>query len=237
MKHLLVLSAIATILVSCSNNTVTPESTTLKVPATGSSYTFLMYNTDSLDVKIPGSDVSTLGTVVASGITFLGKSGVWVIASESIDSNSTQYTDTTSFCVDKNNDVLMHGQGSLSGDLWVRLPVTSGIVFKDSISSQDEVDGIQVEQRFVVTSSRIGQEQLTIGTTTIQTVKLSLNSTVKSIMLGQVIGEMVVPITAWYAPSLGNFVRMEQPTIKLVGPDLDFDLDGSYTLLQSYNLK
>jgi len=237
MKHLLVLSAIATILVSCSNNTVTPESTTLKVPATGSSYTFLMYNTDSLDVKIPGSDVSTLGTVVASGITFLGKSGVWVIASESIDSNSTQYTDTTSFCVDKNNDVLMHGQGSLSGDLWVRLPVTSGIVFKDSISSQDEVDGIQVEQRFVVTSSRIGQEQLTIGTTTIQTVKLSLNSTVKSIMLGQVIGEMVVPITAWYAPSLGNFVRMEQPTIKLVGPDLDFDLDGSYKLLQSYNLK
>jgi hypothetical protein len=56
-------------------------------------------------------------------------------------------------------------------------------------------------------------------------------------MLGQVIGEMVVPITAWYAPSLGNFVRMEQPTIKLVGPDLDFDLDGSYKLLQSYNLK
>ena len=237
MKHLLVLSAIATILVSCSNSTVTPESTTLKVPATGSSYTFLMYNTDSLDVKIPGSDVSTLDTVVASGITYLGKSGVWVIASESIESDSTQYTDTTYFCVDQNNDVLFNGQGSLSGDLWLRLPVTSGTAFKDSISSQDEIDGIQVEQRFVVTSSRIGQEQLTIGTATIQTVKLSLNATVKSIALGQVLGEMAIPSTVWYAPSLGNIVRIEQPTIKFGDPDLDINFFGQYKLLQSYNLK
>jgi len=237
MKHLLVLSAIATILVSCSNSTVTPESTTLKVPATGSSYTFLMYNTDSLDVKIPGSDVSTLDTVVASGITYLGKSGVWVIASESIESDSTQYTDTTYFCVDQNNDVLFNGQGSLSGDLWLRLPVTSGTAFKDSISSQDEIDGIQVEQRFVVTSSRIGQEQLTIGTTTIQTVKLSLNATVKSIALGQVLGEMAIPSTVWYAPSLGNIVRIEQPTIKFGDADLDINFFGQYKLLQSYNLK
>jgi len=237
MKHLLVLSAIATILVSCSNSTVTPESTTLKVPATGSSYTFLMYNTDSLDVKIPGSDVSTLDTVVASGITYLGKSGVWVIASESIESDSTQYTDTTYFCVDQNNDVLFNGQGSLSGDLWLRLPVTSGTAFKDSISSQEEIDGIQVEQRFVVTSSRIGQEQLTIGTTTIQTVKLSLNATVKSIALGQVLGEMAIPSTVWYAPSLGNIVRIEQPTIKFGDADLDINFFGQYKLLQSYNLK
>ena len=237
MKHLLVLSAIATIRVSCSNSTVTPESTTLKVPATGSSYTFLMYNTDSLDVKIPGSDVSTLDTVVASGITYLGKSGVWVIASESIESDSTQYTDTTYFCVDQNNDVLFNGQGSLSGDLWLRLPVTSGTAFKDSISSQDEIDGIQVEQRFVVTSSRIGQEQLTIGTATIQTVKLSLNATVKSIALGQVLGEMAIPSTVWYAPSLGNIVRIEQPTIKFGDPDLDINFFGQYKLLQSYNLK
>lgn len=237
MKHLLVLSAIATILVSCSNSTVTPESTTLKVPATGSSYTFLMYNTDTLDVKIPGSDVTTLDTVVASGITYLGKSGVWVIASESIESDSTQYTDTTYFCVDQNNDVLFNGQGSLSGDLWLRLPVTSGTAFKDSISSQDEIDGIQVEQRFVVTSSRIGQEQLTIGTTTIQTVKLSLNATVKSIALGQVLGEMAIPSTVWYAPSLGNIVRIEQPTIKFGDADLDINFFGQYKLLQSYNLK
>jgi hypothetical protein len=196
-----------------------------------------MYNTDSLDVKIPGSDVSTLDTVVASGITYLGKSGVWVIASESIDSDSTQYTDTTYFCVDQNNDVLFNGQGSLSGDLWLRLPVTSGTAFKDSISSQDEIDGIQVEQRFVVTSSRIGQEQLTIGTTTIQTVKLSLNATVKSIALGQVLGEMAIPSTVWYAPSLGNIVRIEQPTIKFGDADLDINFFGQYKLLQSYNLK
>lgn len=237
MKHLLVLSAIATILVSCSNNTVTPESTTLKVPATGSSYTFLMYSTDTLDVKVPGSDGSVLATVVSSGITFLGKSGVWVIAAESIESDSTQYTDTTYFCVDQNNDVLVNGEGSLTGDLWLRLPVTSGKAFKDSTSSQDEIGGIQVEQRIVVTSSRIGQEQLTIGTTTIQTVKLSLNITAKSIALGQVIGEMALPSTVWYAPSLGNIVRMEQPSIKFGDPDLDINLFGQYKLLQSYNLK
>lgn len=237
MKHLLVLSAIATILVSCSNNTVTPESTTLKVPATGSSYTFLMYSTDTLDVKVPGSDGSVLATVVSSGITFLGKSGVWVIAAESIESDSTQYTDTTYFCVDQNNDVLFNGEGSLTGDLWLRLPVTSGKAFKDSTSSQDEIGGIQVEQRIVVTSSRIGQEQLTIGTTTIQTVKLSLNITAKSIALGQVIGEMALPSTVWYAPSLGNIVRMEQPSIKFGDPDLDINLFGQYKLLQSYNLK
>jgi len=237
MKHLLVLSAIATILVSCSNNTVTPESTTLKVPATGSSYTFLMYSTDTLDVKVPGSDGSVLATVVSSGITFLGKSGVWVIAAESIESDSTEYTDTTYFCVDQNNDVLFNGEGSLTGDLWLRLPVTSGKAFKDSTSSQDEIGGIQVEQRIVVTSSRIGQEQLTIGTTTIQTVKLSLNITAKSIALGQVIGEMALPSTVWYAPSLGNIVRMEQPSIKFGDPDLDINLFGQYKLLQSYNLK
>jgi hypothetical protein len=237
MKHLLVLSAIATILVSCSNNTVTPESTTLKVPATGSSYTFLMYSTDTLDVKVPGSDGSVLATVVSSGITFLGKSGVWVIAAESIESDSTQYTDTTYFCVDQNNDVLFNGEGSLTGDLWLRLPVTSGKAFKDSTSSQDEIGGIQVEQRIVVTSSRIGQEQLTIGTTTIQTVKLSVNITAKSIALGQVIGEMALPSTVWYAPSLGNIVRMEQPSIKFGDPDLDINLFGQYKLLQSYNLK
>jgi hypothetical protein len=162
---------------------------------------------------------------------------VWVIASESIESDSTQYTDTTYFCVDQNNDVLFNGQGSLSGDLWLRLPVTSGTAFKDSISSQEEIDGIQVEQRFVVTSSRIGQEQLTIGTTTIQTVKLSLNATVKSIALGQVLGEMAIPSTVWYAPSLGNIVRIEQPTIKFGDADLDINFFGQYKLLQSYNLK
>jgi hypothetical protein len=196
-----------------------------------------MYSTDTLDVKVPGSDGSVLATVVSSGITFLGKSGVWVIAAESIESDSTQYTDTTYFCVDQNNDVLFNGEGSLTGDLWLRLPVTSGTAFKDSTSSQDEIGGIQVEQRIVVTSSRIGQEQLTIGTTTIQTVKLSLNITAKSIALGQVIGEMALPSTVWYAPSLGNIVRMEQPSIKFGDPDLDINLFGQYKLLQSYNLK
>jgi len=196
-----------------------------------------MYSTDTLDVKVPGSDGSVLATVVSSGITFLGKSGVWVIAAESIESDSTEYTDTTYFCVDQNNDVLFNGEGSLTGDLWLRLPVTSGKAFKDSTSSQDEIGGIQVEQRIVVTSSRIGQEQLTIGTTTIQTVKLSLNITAKSIALGQVIGEMALPSTVWYAPSLGNIVRMEQPSIKFGDPDLDINLFGQYKLLQSYNLK
>jgi hypothetical protein len=236
MKHLLVLSAIATILVSCSNSTVTPESTSFTIPATGSSYTFLTYNTDSLDVKIPDSDVSTRETVVASGITFRGKSGVWVIASQSIGSDSMPYTDTTYFGVDQNNDILVYGQDSSSGDLWIRLPVTSGTAFKDSTSSQDEVDGIQMEQRLIVTSNRIGQEQLTIGTATIQTVKVSLNVTVKIIALGQVVSEISIPSTAWYAPSLGNIIRMDQPTLKIGDADLNLNLFGEYKILQSYNV-
>jgi hypothetical protein len=68
-------------------------------------------------------------------------------------------------------------------------------------------------------------------------VKHSLNITAKSIALGQVIGEMALPSTVWYAPSLGNIVRMEQPSIKFGDPDLDINLFGQYKLLQSYNLK
>jgi hypothetical protein len=64
-----------------------------------------------------------------------------------------------------------------------------------------------------------------------------LNATVKSIALGQVLGEMAIPSTVWYAPSLGNIVRIEQPTIKFGDADLDINFFGQYKLLQSYNLK
>lgn len=238
MKHLLVLCALATILVSCSNNTVTPEPSALNIPATGSTYTFQMYNTDSLDVKIPDSDITSRDNVVASGITFRGKSGVWVIASESVDRDSLPYTDTTYFCVDQNNDVLVYGQDSSSGDLWMRLPVSSGIAFKDSTSSIDEIDGVQFEQRLVVAATRIGEDQVTIGTTTIKAVKISLNIRIKIVLLGQVVSEVALPSTVWYAPSLGNIVRMQQPPLNSTdGSGLDLNLFGEYKILTSYTLK
>jgi hypothetical protein len=48
---------------------------------------------------------------------------------------------------------------------------------------------------------------------------------------------MAIPSTVWYAPSLGNIVRIEQPTIKFGDADLDINFFGQYKLLQSYNLK
>lgn len=221
--------ATSLILVSCSDNTVTPEPSPFTIPTSGSTYTYLEYATDKLGNKVPDTEVTDVESVIASNISYSGKNGVWAIS-------STENNDTTYFCVDQNNDVLFKPSGGadiFGDDTWLRIPVTTGTAFSDSTASTQDFNGIPVELRTTMNITRIADEQVTVGSQSFKTTKVRLNINVKALAFGQVVNESNLESTLWYAPSLGHFLRMVQPATTLGGQDEN----GSYRSLQSYNLK
>lgn len=230
MKSVSLFFALALVIASCSNpSEPTPETPTMKVPGTGSTYVFDTYGTDESGAKISGSDAEFTESVIASNISFGGRTGVWsVIGSAS--------TDTTHYCLDANKDVLLNSgdlEGVLGGMKWLRYPVTTGTTQKDTAISTQNINGISIELVAIVTSSRVGEEQITVGSEAVKVVKLTSEFSVTAKAFGQVVNESTLTSTLWYAPSLGLMVRRVIPA-QNVGGDLQ---EGTVEMLKSYSLK
>lgn len=229
MKNLLLFVAAAFVIASCSNTTdPTPEAPTMKVPGVGSTFTFDAYDTDDKDAKIPGTDSAFTESVVASNVSYEGKTGVWAVVGESLD--------TTLYCYDTNKDLLISGGATdgLLGDLkWLRLPITTGSALTDTVASTQDFNGIPVELVVVIIRNRVGDDQATVGTESIKTVKLTMNINLTVKALGQVVDQSAMTSTLWYAPSLGAMIRRVTPA-STVGGDMQ---DGTVEMLKSYSLK
>lgn len=229
MKNLLLFLAAALVIASCSNTTdPTPEAPTMKVPGVGSTFTFDAYVTDDKDAKIPGTDSAFTESVVASNVSYEGKTGVWAVVGES--------SDTTFYCYDTNKDLLISGGATdgLLGDLkWLRLPITTGSTLTDTVVSTQDFNGFPVELVVVITRNRVGDDQATVGTESIKTVKLAMNINITIKALGQVVDQSAMTSTLWYAPSLGAMIRRVTPA-STVGGEMQ---DGTVEMLKSYSLK
>lgn len=230
MKHLLLFLAAALVIASCSNTTdPTPEAPSMKVPGVGSTFTFDAYGTDDKDAKIPGTDSAFTESVVATNLSYEGKTGVWAVVSES--------SDTTFFCYDTNKDLLGYiggGNDPLFGGLkWLRLPITTGSAITDTVVSTQDFNGIPVELVAVITRNRVGDDQATVGTESIKTIKLALNYNLTVKALGQVVDQSTMSSTLWYAPSLGAMIRRVTPA-----NTRDGEVEpGTVEMLKSYSLK
>ncbi len=230
MKNLLLFVAAALVIASCSNTTEpTPEAPSMKVPGVGSTFTFDAYDTDDKDAKIPGTDSAFTESVVASNVSYEGKTGVWAVVGET--------SDTTFYCYDTNKDLLIGGGAAadeLLGDLkWLRLPITTGSALTDTVMSTQDFNGIPVELVVVITRNRVGDDQATVGTESIKTVKLTMNINITIKALGQVVDQSATSSTLWYAPSLGAMIRRVTSA-----NTRDGEVEpGTVEMLKSYSLK
>jgi len=230
MKHLLALLATSLLVISCTkDNTTTPEPAPLKTPGVGSTFSYAGYAIDITGSKIPDTDNQHTETVVASNISFQGKTGVWAI-----DNGSS---DTLMYCLDRNNDLLMYVDESdgMAFNNWVRLPISTGTTFTDSATSTEDYQGVPVQILTRFTSMLKGEESVTVGSESIRAVKILFTVSGRASIAGQTISDIELVTTLWYAPSLGNFIKAEQPAteIKAKGEIQD----GFTSTLKSYSLK
>lgn len=230
MKNLLLFVAAALVIASCSNTTEpTPEAPTMKVPGVGSTFTFDAYGTDDKDAKIPGTDSAFTESVVATNLSYEGKTGVWAVVGEN--------SDTTFICYDANKDLLVYVGGGnepiFSGFEWLRLPITTATAVTDTVEFTQNDGGFPFEIVAVITINRVGDDQVTVGNETIKTVKVAMTISATIKLAGQVVDQRVLTNSLWFAPSLGTMIRRVTPA-----NTFDGEVEpGTVEMLKSYSLK
>jgi hypothetical protein len=233
MRNLLLLLSVGLFVVACSNNDpVAPVDTGLKAPVKGSVFEFNGYQTDLGGIKITDSDFTVLETVNATGLVFEGKTGVWSFITT--DKADGTVIDTTYACFDDKKDILLNFPDlSVDGSpRWLRLPVTTGLKAVDSTVASDSFNGIPIQISLKVTSERVGDESITVGSKSIATKKLSLTLAVSISALGQTIDSFTSVRSIWYAPSLGMFIQRSGEAFEAAG-EVE---NGEFVKLVSYTI-
>lgn len=234
MRLPIYLLALALFVAACSSNEPTsPTENGITVPGVGSTFEFTGYSTDLSGSKIAGTDTSYIQTVVGSGISFDGRTGVWVVDTK--PTASSEATDTTYMCLDSKKDVLVFFP-DLSPDgspKWLRLPVTTGVASLDSISSTEDVNGVPFEVKFVVKTERIGDASISVGTSNVATKKIQMTVTASIVVMGQQLQGFETKQFLWFAPSLGTFVQLSSEAYDAGGGVQD----GEFAKLSKYTLK
>jgi hypothetical protein len=215
---------------ACSkNDPVSPVPTGTKVPGVGSSYEFATYETGLDGKKVADSDSTFVSTVIASGVVFGAKTGVWSV--ESKDAASGEPSDTLHMCLDSKQDVLMYFP-DLSADgspIWIRLPITTGVTSSDSISSTGGTSGF----KFKVKSESVSNETISVGASNIATKKIRMTISLDIVVLDKVVPALSQTVYLWFAPSLGLFVQRSSDAVE-AGGDVE---NGEFTKLTKYTLK
>lgn len=226
---ILTLALVAVLVVASCDSTTDPDapgvSTTM--PRVGSIYVYDTYDTDTNGVKLPASDTAIVDTVVASDIAYDDETGVWVIKGSN--------TDSTFYTVDRSNDVIMRGSGwdSWFDQVWIRLPIASGVPSNVYNNDRTNSNGVLTETRRAIATERVSEENVTIAGTSIRTFKIKVSVSRIVTQGGTVASDYSTYHYYWFAPSLGTTVRIETPPQVIFGRKLG----GAVEMLSSYTLK
>lgn len=233
MKHLFAVAVLVVVLSACtSNDPVAPtEPTGLRRFTVGSTFTYEGYQLDAAGNKVPGTDYEAIHTVIDSGLTIAGKSGVFAMRT-----TGPTGADTVYYYIDANKDLLQYTELGQNGGVafWVRFPVTTGTESRDSLAERREVNGFPVDFTYIANVKKNSDTSMTVGAESIKTQAMSLSLNVKGTVLGQEVVNATITQSAWYAPTIGAFV---QNTAKEQTLNAGNTVQGFYQKLKSYTLK
>ena len=175
------------------------------VPKPGSMFAFNIYQMDSMGVKVDGSDSPDTNVVIATGLTRFGKQNVSQISQFQPDAGATpdlflnyeSNGDISEWIASEQIDEGWTNAGWLS----IPLSATSGSGPTELVLLDTVVNGVSV--RYTRGYQSLGSEMLTLPAGTLATVKLQYHFNITR-STGYSASETQV---AWYAPSLGMYVR------------------------------
>lgn len=227
MKFATLLVSLAIVVAACTTSTTPDNATTTSMPRVGSTYTFETYDTDTNGAVVAGSEKTHTDSVVASGIVFDDETDVWVVKGSN--------TDSSFYSVDKYNDIVVRGSSwdAWYDQVWIRMPITSGVSSNLFNIDRDNVNGVVVETTRRIASERVSEEQVTISGTQVRTVKIKITVSRVVTQNGTVVSDYSTFHYYWFAPSLGVTVRIETPSQIIFGKKLK----GAIEMLKSYTLK
>lgn len=233
MKNALLLAVVAIAIVSCSKEDPVspPADTGFKRPNVGSSFTYEGYQLDAAGNKVPGTDFEAIHTVIDTGLTIAGKSGVWALRV-----TGPTGADTLFQCKDANKDLYQLTEiGEEDGAaLWVRFPITTTVDSRDSVSQTRDFNGLPLVVSYVTNVKRIAETTVVVGTESIKAQSMSLSLTVRGTILGQEVVNATITQSSNFAPSIGAFVLNYANEQTITAGNV---IQGFYQKLKAYTLK
>lgn len=212
-------------------------------PKLGSTYTYDLYQTDSIGDKVPGSDTTIVATVISTDLNYLGKSKVFQVEDGGATNFHTfEQNGDLSISLDTTNGP---GGGGFPGitpptiSQWFTFFTGSKIkgdlqVFDSSIAMSIPGSPVPITIEIKAVTGYIGEEAVIVGSESLACSKIHVKFTVTA--LG-------TPITTtdqvyWFCPKLGYFAKEQTisgaVTIPIIG--LNFPASGSVQILTSYHL-
>lgn len=232
LSLLLSLLIALTFLSSCSKDdpvTPAPPSEFVKVK-TGSSFTYDQYATDSTNAMIPGTQLTSVSTVLRTDGAIAGKTGVIVV--EDVKSG---VHDTTYYAYETNNNVSMFSASPATGEpMWLTLPVGTGITSVTTSADSATEQGITTVIRVTMTISLLGTESMTVKGAALSVKKLQLSYHQVMTINGIPLVDAKVEYMLYYASSLGFMAKMT--SVPRRDPAGGW-VDGSVQALVDYDLK
>lgn len=250
MRHAMIITLAALVVVSCSNEEATsPEESSVATPSTASTFVVKdwQYRERNSWDSIPGTTTTLTMTVLANDIVHEGKSGVWVTTMT--DARTGLATDTLYMCYDANKDLLIldprrvreinstlpDGARRLS---WIRLPVTTNTTVnfssRDTIVTTGVVDGKSVTRRVITYIAWGGGSSTNYGAGAIQSYRFDVRFfDVLYAPNGVERKSEIIEEYYAFAPSLGVLTNSDCPGYSYAGNTSN----GRSFVLQNYTLK
>ncbi len=217
---------------SCSKDNPTTPNTAqqfVKVKP-GSTFTFDEYSTDSTNTMIPGSQITSVSTILRTDGAIAGKTGVVVV-----ENARAGALDTTYFTYETNNNVSVLGTSPSTGvPLWFTLPVGTGV--KSIASSADSATelGLTTVARDTITVSLLGTESMTVKGASLSVKKVQLSFHVVMTVNGLIFIDVTGDNLIYYAPTLGFIAKTSFPARQDPGGGWT---EGNVQTLVDYDLK
>jgi hypothetical protein len=211
------------VLNSCATDSpLVPDSSATVIPGVGSWYVF-SENEVGLDGKsIPNTGTESEYRVLATNISYAGRSHAWSIGRAADSARPTMF-----YCTDANDDIWYAGLKERN-QTWIRFPLSTGLPYEVIYSDTSNNSGREEVTTWKVTVVRDGYELLEIGADSLSTVRFTVRTGGLSPRAGS------GTATWWFAPALGVFVRKFYPAALVGWPDkID---EGALEVLKSYQL-
>lgn len=204
MRKWALLCVLGTVLTSCGGESPTePDGRSVYRPKTGTIYKMKQFSTDATGSIIPNSEQIFGYTVIQSDTTFLGKDVSWILKG---DSSSDQI-------------IFSYGRelaftGSNQDGPYLPWCILSEAIGESTIDSVITDSSSRSFTRLVVTSKRIGVDNVSIGVEQVETWKYQLLMLYRTFYSTGQYRESVSEIVLWFAPSIGGIAKVDRKELQ-----------------------